>query len=56
MTFSILARDPVTNELGVAVFIASPFVGVRVPWAQVGVGAVATQAKTERGFGPAGLK
>ncbi len=37
-------------------FTGSPFVGAKVPWAQAGVGAVATQAETERGFGPAGLK
>lgn len=42
--------------MGVAAFTGSPFVGAKVPWAQAGVGAVATQAKTERGSGPAGLK
>ena len=56
MTASILARDPATGELGVAVFTAYPSVGMRVPFAEPGVGAVATQATAERSFGPRGLE
>jgi uncharacterized Ntn-hydrolase superfamily protein len=54
-TFSIAARDPATGELGVAV--ASRFFGVGtvVPWARAGVGAVATQAFANTGYGPRGL-
>jgi uncharacterized Ntn-hydrolase superfamily protein len=54
-TFSIIAFDPGTGDLGVAV--ASKFFGVGsvVPWAKAGVGAVATQAWTNVRFGPEGL-
>ncbi|MCX6833731.1 MAG: DUF1028 domain-containing protein, partial [candidate division Zixibacteria bacterium] len=55
-TFSIVARDSVTGELGVAV--ASKFftVGNVVPWAKAGVGAVATQAYCNTSFGWRGLE
>jgi uncharacterized Ntn-hydrolase superfamily protein len=56
VTASILARDPGTGELGVAVFTAYPSVGMRVPFAEPGVGVVATQATAERSFGPRGLE
>lgn len=56
MTASILGRDPGSGELGVAVFTAYPSVGMRVPFAEPGVGAVATQATAERSFGPRGLE
>ena len=56
MTASIVARDPRTGELGVAAFSAYPSVGMRVPFAEPGVGAVATQAMAERSFGPRGLQ
>jgi uncharacterized Ntn-hydrolase superfamily protein len=56
VTASILARDPATGELGVAVFSAYPSVGMRVPFAEPGVGAVATQAMAERSYGPLGLQ
>jgi uncharacterized Ntn-hydrolase superfamily protein len=56
VTASILARDPATGELGVAVFTAYPSVGMRVPFAEPGVGAAATQATAERSFGPRGLE
>ena len=56
MTASIIARDPVTGELGVAVFTAYPSVGMRVPFAEPGVGVVATQSFAERSFGPRGLR
>lgn len=54
-TFSIVACDTTTGELGVAV--ASKFfaVGSVVPWAEAGVGAVATQAYANTTFGPRGL-
>lgn len=55
-TFSIVARDSVTGELGVAV--ASKFftVGNVVPWAKAGVGGVATQAYANTSFGWRGLE
>ncbi len=56
MTASILARDPATGELGVAVFTAWPGVGRLVPFAEPGVGAVATQSFVEVSFGPRGLE
>jgi len=48
MTASILARDAQAGELGVAVFTAYPSVGMRVPFAEPGVGVVATQVLAER--------
>ena len=50
-TFSIVAYDPVTNELGVAVQSKYFSVGTDVPWAEAGVGAVATQARVDPSFG-----
>jgi uncharacterized Ntn-hydrolase superfamily protein len=55
-TFSIVAFDPTTGELGVAVQSKYFGVGSVVPWAQAGVGAVATQAQVKVGFGPEGLR
>src|ERR671938_546727 len=55
-TFSIVARDPVTGELGVAVQSHWFSVGPIVPWAEPGVGAVATQANAEVAYGPRGLE
>jgi uncharacterized Ntn-hydrolase superfamily protein len=55
MTFSIVARDPVTGDLGVAVQSKFLSVGAVVPWARAGVGAVATQAFANVGYGPDGL-
>ena len=52
MTYSIVARDPDTGELGVAVQSHWFYVGPIVPWARPGVGAVATQASVEVGSGP----
>ncbi|HZY02059.1 MAG TPA: DUF1028 domain-containing protein, partial [Anaeromyxobacteraceae bacterium] len=43
-TYSIVARDPATGELGVAVQSHWFSVGAMVPWAEAGVGAVATQS------------
>ena len=48
MTYSIVARDPETGDLGVAVQTGTFGVGRGVPWAEAGVGAVATQWRTER--------
>ena len=55
MTFSIVAFDPATGDLGVAVASKFPCVGAVVPWAKAGVGAVATQAWANTSFGPDGL-
>ncbi len=54
-TFSIVARDPETGELGVAVQSHWFSVGSVVPWVEAGVGAVATQSLTEVTYGPLGL-
>jgi uncharacterized Ntn-hydrolase superfamily protein len=54
-TFSIVARDPVTGDLGIAVQSKFLAVGAVVPWAKAGVGAVATQAWANTSFGPDGL-
>lgn len=54
-TFSIVARDATTGELGVAVQSHWFSVGSVVPWAEAGVGAVATQSFVEPSYGPKGL-
>ena len=56
MTYSIVARDHNTGELGVAVQSHYFQVGPIVPWAQAGVGAIATQSFVNVGFGPMGLE
>ena len=56
MTYSIVARDPRSGELGVAVQSRWPCVGAGVVWAEPGVGAVATQSFTEISYGPLGLE
>jgi uncharacterized Ntn-hydrolase superfamily protein len=55
MTYSIVARDSETGELGVAVQSHWFSVGPIVPWARPGVGAVATQANAEVAYGPRAL-
>ena len=50
-TFSIVALDPETGEMGVAVTTRNACVGNRVPWVRAGVGAVATQASTRPEYG-----
>lgn len=55
-TYSIVARDSVTGQLGVAVQSHWFSVGSAVPWAEAGVGAVATQSFTEPAYGPLGLE
>lgn len=54
-TFSIVARDPESGEMGVAVQSHWFSVGSVVTWAEPGVGAVATQALVEVSYGPLGL-
>jgi uncharacterized Ntn-hydrolase superfamily protein len=56
VTYSVVARDPLTGELGVAVQTRWFNVGSGVPWAEAGVGAVATQSFTEKSYGPLGLE
>lgn len=55
-TFSIVAIDPETGDLGVAVASRVFGVGNHVPWAEAGIGAVATQAAMNGGYGPRGLE
>jgi uncharacterized Ntn-hydrolase superfamily protein len=54
-TYSIVARDAATGQLGVAVQSHWFSVGAVVPWAEAGVGAVATQSFAEPSYGPLGL-
>jgi len=54
-TFSIVARDPESGQMGVAVQSHWFSVGSVVTWAEAGVGAVATQAMVEISYGPLGL-
>jgi uncharacterized Ntn-hydrolase superfamily protein len=55
VTYSIVARDPASGELGVAVQSHWFSVGSVVPWAEPGVGAVATQSMADPSYGPNGL-
>ena len=55
MTFSIVALDAATGDLGVAVQSKFLAVGAVVPWARAGVGAVATQSFANVAYGPDGL-
>ena len=54
-TFSIVAFDPLTQELGIAVQSKFFGVGSVVPWAKAGVGAIATQSYANVTYGPNGL-
>jgi uncharacterized Ntn-hydrolase superfamily protein len=54
-TYSIVARDPVTGQMGVAVQSHWFSVGSGVSWAEPGVGAVATQSFVDPSYGPLGL-
>src|SRR5512135_1525244 len=56
MTFSIVARDPQKDELGIAVESKFLGVGAVVPWAVAGVGAIATQSWANTSYGPRGLR
>jgi len=55
-TFSIVAIDPANGDMGVAVASRYFAVGTVVPWAEGGVGAVATQANVNVGYGPRALE
>jgi len=55
-TYSIVARDATTGEIGVAVQSHWFSVGAVVPWAEAGIGAVATQSLVEPAYGPRGLE
>lgn len=55
-TYSIVARDAATGQLGVAVQSHWFSVGPLVPWAEAGVGAVATQSFVDPRYGPLGLE
>lgn len=55
-TFSIVARDSATGDIGVAVQSHYFSVGPIVPWAEPGIGAVATQSLVEVSYGPKGLE
>lgn len=54
-TYSIIARDPITGDMGAAVQSHWFSVGSVVPWAEAGVGVVATQSMTDISYGPQGL-
>jgi uncharacterized Ntn-hydrolase superfamily protein len=54
-TFSIVARDPQTGQMGVAVQSHWFSTGSIVTWAEAGVGAIATQSMVEVSYGPKGL-
>ena len=54
-TFSIVARDAVTGQMAVGVQSHWFSVGTAVPWAEAGVGVVATQAFVNKSYGPMGL-
>lgn len=55
-TYSIVAIDTATGEMGVAVQSHWFSVGTLVPWAEAGVGAVATQSFVDISYGPLGLE
>ncbi|MBZ5618572.1 MAG: DUF1028 domain-containing protein [Acidobacteriia bacterium] len=55
-TFSIVAYDPANGDWGVTVASRYFSVGAVVPWAEAGVGAIATQANVNVGYGPRGLE
>jgi uncharacterized Ntn-hydrolase superfamily protein len=56
VTYSIVARDASSGELGVAVQSQAFNAGAAVPWARPGVGAIATQSFTDRRYGWRGLE
>src|SRR5580704_10523042 len=55
-TFSIVAYDPANGDCGVTVASKYFSVGAVVPWAEAGVGCIATQANVNVGYGPRGLE
>ncbi|MCE7737092.1 MAG: DUF1028 domain-containing protein [Candidatus Heimdallarchaeota archaeon] len=56
MTFSIVARDPVSGDLGIAVQSKFPSVGSLVPWIATDAGVIATQALANLEYGRSGIK
>jgi uncharacterized Ntn-hydrolase superfamily protein len=55
-TYSIVARDPVTGDMGVAVQSHAFSVGAIVTWGEAGIGVVATQSLVDPGYGGKGLE
>jgi uncharacterized Ntn-hydrolase superfamily protein len=55
-TYSIVAFDPVSGQMGVAVQSHWFSVGSTVTWAEAGIGAVATQSFVEPAYGPLGIQ
>jgi hypothetical protein len=55
-TYSIVAYDPASGQMGVAVQSHWFSVGSIVTWAEAGIGAVATQSFVEPAYGPLGLQ
>jgi uncharacterized Ntn-hydrolase superfamily protein len=55
-TYSIVAFDPATGDLGVAVQSKFFGVGSVVPWARANIGAIATQSYANTSYGPEGLR
>lgn len=56
MTWSIIARDEATGQIGIAVSTCAFAVGARVPFIETGVGAIATQAFVNPFYGYRGLE
>ena len=54
-TYSIVARDPATGQLGVAVQTHQMTVGERIVWLKPGVGALITQSMANISYGPMGI-
>jgi uncharacterized Ntn-hydrolase superfamily protein len=55
MTFSIVARDPATGDVGIAIASKALAVGATAPFARAGVGAISTQAMPNVAYGPDAL-
>jgi uncharacterized Ntn-hydrolase superfamily protein len=55
MTFSIIAHDVATGQVGIAVASKTLATGARVPHIRTGVGAIASQARVNHYYGPRGL-
>jgi uncharacterized Ntn-hydrolase superfamily protein len=55
MTFSIVARDPATGDVGIAIASKALSVGAIAPFARANVGAISTQAMPNVGYGPDAL-
>ena len=55
MTFSIIAHDVASGQVGIAAASKTLATGARVPHIRTGVGAIASQARVNRYYGPRGL-